>query len=361
MLARPLAIGDVHIGMPAVQAALSGYSDLPMRRVARAHGAPYAIHEVVLDRLVLEKGKLQRQILDVPDDDHPVAGQLMGAEPDTFGRAARRMVDAGYDVVDLNFGCPVPKVLGRSRGGYLVGDPDTALAMVDAVLDAVGGDVPVTVKMRRGIDDSAESERSFFAILDGAFERGVAAITVHPRTVVQRYEGPSRWPFLARVKRHVGDRTLLGSGDLFTPHDVLRMLAETGVDGVTIARGCIGNPWIFGQVRDLLEGREPSAPTVGEQRAAIAMHLAESLAHLGPKKGCGRARTHAIKYAALHPDGVEVRDAFVIARTPAAVEAVLERYYPAERAAERGGDAEAVARAAHDLKSCGVAGGRSAD
>ncbi len=358
---RPLRIGDLEIAGPAVQAALSGYSDRAMRRVARVHGAPYCLHEVVVDKLLLQPGKLQRQILSVETDDHPIGGQIMGAEPVVFGKAARLMADAGFDVVDLNFGCPVPKVLGRCRGGFLVGDPPTALEMIDRVLEAVAGDVPVSVKMRRGIDDSADAERSFFTILEGAFERGVAAVTVHPRTVEQRYVGPSDWEFLARVRCHLGDDpVLLGSGDLFTAADCLDMIARTGVDGVTVARGCIGNPWIFAQVADLLAGRVPRAPSLGEQRAALELHWFESLADHGDRKGPGRARNHAIKYAALHPDGEAVRDAFVAVRGEAAFRAVLERYYPAERSAERAGDAIDLAAAAHRLKSCGVAGGRVA-
>jgi nifR3 family TIM-barrel protein len=353
-----LRIGDLRIASPAVQAALSGYSDLAMRRVARAHGARYALHEVVLDQTVLTRGRLQREILDLPPDDHPVGGQLMGADPADFGRAARLLAAAGYDVIDLNFGCPVPKVLGRCRGGYLCGDPPTALAMVDAVLDAVGGERPVTVKMRRGLDLSPESERAFFTILDGAFARGVAAVTVHPRTVVQRYEGPSDWNFLARVKRAVGDRVLLGSGDLFSAGDVLRMLAGTGVDGVTVARGAIGNPFVFRQVDELLAGRPARAPSIGEQALAIRMHLREALALYGPR-GLVRARTHAIKYAGLHPEPVAVRDAFVGVRTEAGFEQVLARHYPVERADERAADSEDQARHAQRLRSCGVAGGFS--
>ncbi len=308
-------IRDVAIEMPAVQAALSGYSDLAMRRVARAHGAPFCINEVVLDQTVVTKGKLQRLILDLPEDDHPVGGQLMGSDPETFGRAARMMVDAGYDVVDINFGCPVPKALGRCRGGYLLSDADTALEIVDRVVQSIAGDVPVTVKMRRGFDDSPESERAFFEILEGSFERGISGVTVHPRSVKQRYIGPSRWAFLRRVKRSVGDRLVLGSGDLFGPHDVLRMMAETGVDGVTVARGAIGNPWIFGQVRDLLAGREPKAPTIGEQRRTLKLHWDESLALYGKSKGVGRARAHLIRYAAVHPDMNVVREAFVKSKT----------------------------------------------
>ncbi len=348
-----LRLGPLTIGSPAVQAALSGYSDLAMRRVARAHGARYALHEVVLDRAVTTKGKLQREILDVPVDDHPVGGQIMGSDPAGFGPAARLMAEAGYDVIDLNFGCPVPKVLGRCRGGYLLSTPETALRMVDEVLGAVGGERPVTVKMRRGLDLSVESERAFFTILDGAFERGVAAVTVHPRTVVQRYEGPSDWSFLARVKAHVGERTVLGSGDLFGPHDVVRMLAETGVDGVTVARGCIGNPFVFRQVEELLAGREPTAPSLGEQRAAIEMHLREATALYGAR-GATRARTHAIKYAALHPESVAARDAFVGTRTEAELRAVLDAMYPLDRAHERAEDVAGLSSAAQEVKSCGV-------
>ena len=229
-----MRIGDVKIEHPFVQAALSGYSDLPMRRVARMHGAAYTLNQVILSRTLQHDGDWQRRVLAVPADDHPVAAQLMGSEPDAFAAAAASLADAGYDVVDINFGCPVHKVMRRCRGGYLLSVPSEALAIVGRVLDGVAGRVPVTLKMRRGLDDSPGSERDFFTILDGAFAMGVAAVTVHGRTVAQRYAGPSDWNFLAKVKRHAGDARILGSGDLFTPSDCLAMMERTGVDGVTI-------------------------------------------------------------------------------------------------------------------------------
>lgn len=352
---RPLRIGNVEIGLPAVQAALSGYSDLAMRTVAREHGATYAINEVVLDALVLQKGKLQRRILSVPEHDHPVGGQLMGSQPETFGQAARELVRAGYDIVDINFGCPVNKVLGRHRGGYLLQDPDTALAMVSAVLDAVQGDAPVSVKMRRGTDDSPESERRFWTILEGAIERGVAAATVHPRTVTQKYVGPSRWPFLAEVRRRVGpDFTLLGSGDLFSPFDVLLMQQQTGVDGVTMARGCIGNPFVFGQVRDLLAGRTPVRPTCAEQRAAIRRHWELAVPFYGDeRRALPPARMHVIKYAQYHPEPVAARERLVRVRQPeellAAVDEVFADRFDGDRPRSLSPD-DAVIPA---LQSCG--------
>jgi tRNA-dihydrouridine synthase B len=313
----PLRLGKLEIAMPAVQAALSGYSDLPMRTVAREHGAAYALNEVVLDALVLQKGKLQRRILAVPEHDHPVGGQLMGSEPETFGRAAREMVRAGYDVVDINFGCPVNKVLGRHRGGWLLQDPEIALAMVDAVLQAVAGDAPVTVKMRRGSDDSPAAEARFWTILEGAITRGITAATVHPRTVAQKYQGPSRWPFLAKVKAHVGSFPILGSGDLFSPFDVLSMRAQTGVDGVTIARGCIGNPFVFAQAAALLAGAPALRPMMPQVRAALARHWQLAVPFYGDeRRALPHARMHVIKYGQYHPEPVWARERLVTMRGP---------------------------------------------
>ncbi len=315
-LLTPLRLGPLTLDLPAVQAALSGYSDLPMRVVARAHGAPYALNEVALDAFVLMRGRHRQRILSIADHEHPVGGQLMGSEPANFAAAAKVLVAAGYEVVDINFGCPVSKVVGRCRGGWLLTEPTLALAIVDSVLDAVGGTRPVTLKMRRGYDDSAASEAAFFAILTGAFARGVSAVTVHPRTVVQKYMGPSRWPFLARVKREVGDRTILGSGDLYSAFDVVRMLRTTGVDGVTIARGCIGNPFVFAQVRALLSQEVPTAPTCAEQRAALLQHWELAVPHYGGAAAAlPSVRMHAIKYAQYHTRPVWARDQIVAVRT----------------------------------------------
>jgi nifR3 family TIM-barrel protein len=285
---------------------------------------------VLLDRFVTEVGTNRRNLarLAVADDEHPVGGQLMGANPDDFAPATRRLVAAGYDVIDINFGCPVKKVLGRCRGGYLLGVPDTALEIVQRVRDAAPPHVPVTLKMRRGLDDAPESEDRFWTIFDGAFTRGVAAVTVHGRTVRQRYVGPADWTFLARVKRHAGTRTVIGSGDLFSAAACVAMLRETGVDGVSVARGAIGNPWIFAQARALLDGSPPPPPpTILEQRAVLRDHwrLAADL-HGVDLAGRGM-RKFAIKYARLHPERLAVRDAFVAVKTDADWHAVLDRFY----------------------------------
>jgi nifR3 family TIM-barrel protein len=327
---RPLCLGPVEVGFPVVQAALSGYSDWAMRVIARRMGAPYTLCEVMLDQFVLQAGhtKRNRGRMRVSDEEHPVGGQLMGANAEEFGPAAVRLVEAGFDVIDINFGCPVKKVLGRCRGGYHLSQPDVALDIVSRVRDAVPPHVPVTVKMRRGIDDSAESRERFFTIFDGAFARGVAAITVHGRTVEQRYIGPSRWEFLREVKGHAGSRMVLGSGDLFTPQACIAMIGETGVDGVTAARGAIGNPWIFAQAQAIAAGHPcPSPPSLFEQRDVIREHyrLAEEI--YGADVCSRQMRKFGIKYSRLHPHSLPVRDAFVAVRRRDEWEAVLARYY----------------------------------
>lgn len=323
-----LKIGSLKLAEPVVQAALSGYSDLPMRRLARRFGVEYTMNEVALDRLVVQPGRKRRRILDLADDDHPVGGQLIGADPDDFGPAAAAMSEAGYDVIDLNFACPVRKVLGRGRGGFLLSQPDVALDIVHRVYDAVGASRPITVKMRRGLDDRPESARDFFTILDGAFETGVSAITIHGRTVRQRYVGPSRWSFLAKVKSHVGDRVIIGSGDLFSAEACRRMLDETGVDGVSIARGCVGNPWIFEECRALWRGDPlPPPPSVARQGAVVADHWADCVAVHGERVAARIMRKFGIKYSEHHPRAIEVRDAFVAVKRMDDVARVLETWY----------------------------------
>jgi nifR3 family TIM-barrel protein len=326
----PLHIGPLTLDSPVVQAALSGYSDWAARRIARRLGAPYTIGEVLLDQFVLDvtKGRKAKRFLHMTEEDRPTGAQLMGSDPRQFGPAAVRLVRAGFDCIDLNFACPVRKVIGKCRGGYLLSRPDMALEIVARVRDALPPEIPVTVKMRRGMDEGRESRDRFFAILDGAFQRGAAAVTVHGRTVAQRYEGRSSWDFIEQVKRHVGTKTILGSGDLFTAQACLDMIAETGVDGVTAARGAIGNPWIFQQARALAAGLPlPRPPSLFEQREVIADHyrLAEEI--YGPDRACRAMRKVGIKYALLHPQSEQVRNAFIAVSSRDEWHAVLDRWY----------------------------------
>ena len=324
-----LQIGPLAFDFPVVQAPLSGYSDWPMRLIARRFGAAYTVCEVMLDQFILNvtKGRKAKRFLRVTDEEHPCGAQLMGAVPEQFPPAALKLVEAGFDVIDLNFACPVKKVVGRCRGGFLLSDPETALQIVGRVRDALPPSVPLTVKMRRGMDDSPESRERFFTIFDGAFRLGAVAVTVHGRTVRQRYEGFSSRDFLREVKHHAGSQTVLGSGDLFTAQNCLDMLRETGVDGVSVARGAIGNPWIFKQVRALAAGVILPPPSLHEQRDVIAEHYRLSEELYGASRCCRVMRKFGIKYAQLHPQSLQVRDAFVAVTKPSDWRTVLDHWY----------------------------------
>lgn len=325
-----LQIGPLAIGFPVVQAALSGYSDWPMRLLARRHGASYTLCEVLLDQFLVtfKDRQRNRHFLYLSDDERPVAGQLMGAEPEQFAQGAVRLAAAGFDVIDINFGCPVKKVLGRCRGGFHLSQPKVALEIVRRTRESVPAHIPVTLKMRRGLDDSQESRDNFFTIMEAAWQLGVAAITVHGRTVKQRYLGPSRWEFLAEVKRLYPTRTILGSGDLFSAADCLNMIRTTGVDGVTVARGCIGNPWIFAQCRALAAGRPlPPPPTLHEQREVIREHYALAEQLYGPERCGPLMRKFGIKYSACHPQHLQVRESFARIKDREQWGAVLAHWY----------------------------------
>lgn len=327
-----LKIGAVDIGFPVVQAALSGYSDWAMRVIAKRHGASYSLCEVMLDQFLLElrNRNKTKHFLHLTDYEHPVGGQLMGAEPEQFAAGAVKLVEAGFDIIDINFGCPVKKVLGRCRGGFHLSQPSVAIEIMQRTRDAVPDHIPVTVKMRRGIDDSQQSRDAFFEILDGAFQAGLAAATVHGRTVAQRYQGPSQWSFLAEVKRHVGSRIILGSGDLFSAEDCLRMIQQTRIDGVTVARGAIGNPWIFAQARALAAGKPlPPPPTIFEQRDVLIEHYRLAKTLYG-KMALTLMRKFAIKYSISHQQHIQLREAFVRLKTEDELHAVLDEYYGAD-------------------------------
>lgn len=332
MMFPHLKIEHIDIGFPAIQAALSGYSDWAERQIVRRLGASATVSEVMLDQFILSvtegKGRKARRFLRVDDSDHPVGAQLMGSDPDEFAFAAERVVNWDFDWVDINFGCPVKKILGRHRGGYLLSDPPQAMEIVRRVRDTVPDAIPVTLKMRRGLDDTAESRDKFFEIFDAARRMGVRVFTIHPRTVLQRYEGPSDWNFLVELRKYAPDVTILGSGDLFTPEDCVRMFETTGVNGMTIARGVIGNPWIFRDLRELAAGHPlPPPPSLDEQLQVIREHFALACDLYGENRAIFTMKKFCIKYALLHPRMEAVREAFVGFHTREDLEEIFSRWY----------------------------------
>jgi tRNA-dihydrouridine synthase len=306
----------------------------------------------MLDRQMLIDGRLRRRLVQICEEDHPVAAQIMGNDPAVMAQAAKVLCEMGFDVIDLNFACPVKKVLGRCRGGFLLSDPETALQIVGpvrkvisrrrgghmmrqpsltieitrAVLDAVR-DRPVTLKLRRAYLESDATYEAFWHIAQAAFDAGAAALCVHARSVEQKYMGQADWGFLAAVKRAFPARTIIGSGDVHTAADALKMIEMTGVDGVAAARGAIGNPWLFRQARDLAAGRQPHRPDIAEQRDVLLRHFEMTCQLYGPRRGPKIMRKFGIKYARVHPTPAKVRNAFVEIKSHADWQAVLDQYY----------------------------------
>ena len=328
-----MQLGKLQIDAPFFQAGLAGYSDAAMRLVARRHGCPYCVTEAMLDHFLINGGKgLAAAELD--EADHPIAGQLMGSYPAEIAAGAKILVELGYDTIDINLACPVKKIKRKCRGGHLLKEPDEAIAILDAVKQAVGSDRPCTVKLRRGSDDSLDAEERFFRIFEAAIELGYAGATVHGRTVEQKYVGPAKWAFLRSLTeryRGVADHFVIGgSGDIWEAADIFRMIRETGVQWVSVARGCIGNPWIFEQARAIMAGDEAAAtrpPTIAQQREVLLEHFELSVGLHGEKKASMMMRKFGIKFSRHHPNGEQTKQAFIAVKSLADWRTVIERFY----------------------------------
>lgn len=313
-----------------MQAGLAGYSDRAMRLVARRRGCPYAVTEALLDVILLNGGKGLKQSIDINDEDHPIAGQLIGSEPHQMARAAVILAGAGYDVIDVNLACPVKKIKNRARGGYLLSDESAAKDILKAVRDALPPTVPTTLKVRRAYDGSPESHDLVERLLDTAFSCGYAAAAVHARTVEQKYGGNASWQFLADLKQHYPSQVILGSGDVFDASSAMSMLKQTKVDGVWVARGAIGNPWIFEHTIQLMSGMAPAAlcpPTVHQQRDALLEHFLEAMKIHGEQLAGRRMRKMGIRYARFHPNADAAKKAFIEVLSLRDWQAVLIRFY----------------------------------
>ena len=368
---------------PFFQAGLAGYSDAAMRLIARRHGCPLCVTEALLDRTLLSGGRgfakadLGELHDNVPGgaDDHPLVGQIMGSDPGEMAAAAVKMIEQGarktrayrelaegkatgnwdsafeqggitesqpnaqslipnasFQAIDINLACPVKKVSRKARGGHWLAEPGGAIDILRAVRDALPEAIPCTLKIRRSYDDTPQMARNFMRIFDAAYDMGYAWATVHGRTVQQKYVGPSRWDLLRDIVRQRPGRVVFGSGDIWQVHDIFRMIGYTGVASVSVARGCIGNPWIFRQARDLMAGKDPRPPTIAEQRRVLEDHFELALrvnAHLrDPEHVTGKTmRKFAIRFAQHHPAGDEVRKRFVGVRGLEDWRGVLGEWY----------------------------------
>ena len=323
---KPFTIGRLTIDLPVILPSLTGYTDQAYRTICRRLGAGFCGTEMLLDKSLLLSEKLRTRNVQMGLGDHPLSAQLIGNTPAEMAAAAKHLCEMGADAVDLNFACPVRKALARRRGGYIMKEPDTALAITRAVIAVA--DRPVMLKVRRSFAEDDGDHDALWRILEGAFDAGAAAVCIHARSVEAKYTGQADWAVLAEAKRRYPGRTIIGSGDVLTPAAALEMLSRTGVDAVAAARGVLGNPWFFRQVRDLAAGRPPYQPIISEQRELMRRHFDHAVRLYGEKKGPRIMRKFGIKYARLHSAPKVVRMAFVAVKRPEDWQAVLARHYP---------------------------------
>lgn len=300
-----MQIGEIKLAAPLALAPMAGITDLPFRLICRRLGCGMTVSEMVSAKGLLYKNVKTTEMLRIDDGERPTAIQLFGSVPEELAEAARMVEASGADMIDFNMGCPVPKIVNNGEGSALMKQPQLAHDILAAMVKAVK--IPVTVKFRAGWDDS---NRNAVEIAKAVEAAGVSAVAVHGRTRQQFYEGKADWGIIAEVKQAV-KVPVFGNGDIFTVEDGLRMLAETGVDGLMIGRGADGDPWIFRELAAVLRGEErPAAPSLQERLAQAAEHLDMLIDYKGEHISVKEMRRHISAYLKGLPHAAEFRGRF---------------------------------------------------
>ncbi len=316
-LYRPVTVGTAVLPGNLFLAPVAGYSDAAFRSVCAERGCDLAYTEMVSSEALIRGHRGTLPLLLRGESEGIYAIQLFGADPLSMARAAELLEPRHPALVDINCGCPVPKIVRAGAGSALLRNPRLLAEIVRAVRSSAPA--PVTVKIRLGWD---EGSLNYLETAGAAVEAGAAAVTLHARTRAQGYSGRADWTALARLKATL-PVPVFGSGDVFSPGDARRMIEETGVDGVMIARGAMGNPFIFGQARAVLEGREPSEPSPAERAAAARRHLALAVGYLGERTACVEFRKQMCAYTKGVRGGAELRAAAVRCSTTAEYETIF--------------------------------------
>jgi nifR3 family TIM-barrel protein len=298
-----LRIGRHAVDPPVVLAPMAGVTNPPFRRLCREHGAGLYVCEMITSRGLVERNPETFKMIRFDADEQPRSLQLYGVDPRTVALAVRMVVEEDRaDHIDLNFGCPVPKVTRRGGGAALPFKYRLFEQLVSGAVRAADGRIPVTVKMRIGIDDE---HRTYLRAGRIAADAGVSSVALHARTAAQRYSGQADWSTISRLRDELpAEVPVLGNGDIFAAADALRMMARTGCDGVVIGRGCLGRPWLFGELEAAFAGRPaPATPTLGQVSTIIARHARLLCEHFDDYKGIRDFRKHIAWYLKGYPVG----------------------------------------------------------
>ncbi len=326
---QELVLGSLRIGPPVVLAPMAGITNAAYRRLCREQGAGLYVCEMITSRGVVERDATTMSMLVFDELEDVRSVQLYGTDPVYIGKAAEILcAEYGVDHIDLNFGCPVPKVTRKGGGGALPWKRSLLGEILTSAVNAAEPyGVPVTMKTRKGIDDD------HLTFLDAgriAQETGVAAIALHGRTVSQAYSGEADWAAIGELVQHV-DIPVLGNGDVWEAADAIRMVEQTGAAGVVVGRGCLGRPWLFRDLAAAFAGEEVATlPTLGEVASMMRRHAELLTFHMGEERGCKEFRKHISWYLKGFSAGGELRRSLGLVDTLASLDRLLERLDPAE-------------------------------
>lgn len=316
-----LAIGGVTLNGNLILAPMAGVTDLPFRMLCKEQGADLIYTEMVSAKGIMYNNKNTEELLRIDEGERPVALQLFGSDPDIISEQAKRIEERNFDILDINMGCPVPKVVNNGEGSALLKDIPLAARIIEKTVRAI--DKPVTVKFRKGF---GKEDLQAVEMARAAEASGAAAVAVHGRTREQYYSGEADWDVIAAVRDAV-KIPVIGNGDIFTPQDAKRMLEYTGCDALMIGRGARGNPWIFRQIKTYLEtGELLEKPSFDVVREMILRHAGMQAEWKGEKRGILEMRSHAAWYTAGYPHSAALRRAMNEVTTFEGMEELLYRW-----------------------------------